>query len=233
MKHIPRFYSEADLGENISVALSLEQMHHASNVLRLSSGDLVRVFNSQFGEWNCKIVDVKKRLVECTSLFHESRIEKGPIVACSLINPKRFDFFLEKVTELGVSEIIPIISQYTQYRELNLQKALQKIILACEQSRQFNIPVLREITKIEDFLKKYTLNYQVLVGDEKCCNEKLRDIILEKSAFLIGPEGGFSDEEYILFAEYNNLKKFSFGNNILRTETAAIAFVSAWKSCFF
>jgi 16S rRNA (uracil1498-N3)-methyltransferase len=224
---------EADLAEGRAVFLSPDQMHHASNVLRLKTEDLVRVFNARCGEWNCKIVDVKKRCVEIQSLFCNSRIEEGPRVACSLINAKRFDFFLEKATELGVSEIIPIISQYTQHKDLNRLKAEQKIILACEQSRRLSIPVLKETIMIENFLKKYTLSYQILVGDERCFGVKLASVLRKESIFLVGPEGGFSQEEYNLFDAYQNIKKFSFGNNILRTETAAVAFVSVWRNYFF
>ncbi|MDR1236562.1 MAG: 16S rRNA (uracil(1498)-N(3))-methyltransferase [Holosporaceae bacterium] len=233
MKHIPRFYKDADLGENRQVLLSPDQTHHAANVLRLAKGNPVRVFNSRCGEWNCEIFDPKKGCVEIMSLFRKNEAEEGPIIACSLINPKRFDFFLEKATELGISEIIPIVSAYTQYREFNVQKAEQKIILACEQCGRLSVPGLNNIMKISDFLEKYSHDYQILVGDNKYYNISLFDIITNKSVFLVGPEGGFSGEEYNLFDTYKNVSKFRLGNNILKTETAAVAFASLWKSCFF
>jgi 16S rRNA (uracil1498-N3)-methyltransferase len=233
MKHIPRFYKDADLGENRKALLSPDQTHHAANVLRLAKGDSVRVFNSRCGEWNCEISDPKKGCVEIMSLFRKNEAEEGPIIACSLINPKRFDFFLEKATELGVGEIIPIVSAYTQYREFNVQKAEQKIILACEQCGRLSVPELSEVTKIGDFLEKYNSDYQILVGDNKHYNINLFNIIAKKSIFLIGPEGGFSTEEYNLFDTCKNVSKFRLGSNVLRTETAAVAFASLWKSCFF
>jgi 16S rRNA (uracil1498-N3)-methyltransferase len=231
MKHVPRFYMGVDPEEGEEIFLSFEQAHHAINVLRLSAGDVVRIFNSR-EEWNCEIVDVKKRSLKRVSLFRKSKPEKGPAIACSLINPKRFDFLLEKVTELGASEIIPIISQYAQYKDLNLRKAEQKIIQACEQCGRFSVPLLKKTTKLEDFLLKCSIDCKILVGDEKFSGSKLEDIMEEKSVFLVGPEGGFSDEEYNLFDACKNLRKFSIGTNILKSETAAIAFVSVW-SCRF
>ncbi|MDR0632188.1 MAG: 16S rRNA (uracil(1498)-N(3))-methyltransferase [Holosporaceae bacterium] len=177
MKHIPRFYLETDLVEGKEVSLSPNQMHHAGNVLRLVSGDTVRIFNPRCGEWNCEISDIKKRSLECVSLFKKAQTEEsGSVIACSLINPKRFDFFLEKATELGVSEIIPVISCRSQYKSINLEKSKQKIIQACEQSRRISIPILREIMAVEDFLLKYS-DRKILVGDERSSCLKLENIL--------------------------------------------------------
>jgi 16S rRNA (uracil1498-N3)-methyltransferase len=206
-------------------------MHHACDVLRLSAGNIVRAFNCR-GEWNCEITDVKKRTVRCVSLFREPRIERGPAIACSLINPKRFDFLLEKVTELGASEIIPIIADRSQYKNINLQKSQQKVIQACEQSGRLTIPLVKNVAKVYDFLKEYSSHCRILVGDAKLSSHSLRQVIEEKCVFLIGPEGGFSDEENILFDRCENLCKFSLGANILRSETAAIAFISIWSGNF-
>jgi 16S rRNA (uracil1498-N3)-methyltransferase len=232
MKHIPRFYLETDLVEGKEVFLSPNQMRHAGNVLRLIAGDIVRVFNPQCGEWNCEISDIKKRSLKCVSLLKKAKEEKnGSVIACSLINPKRFDFFLEKATELGAGEIIPVVSRYSQYKSLNLEKSKQKIIQACEQSRRISIPVLRGIMAIEDFFQKYS-DHKILVGDERFSGSKLEDILEEKSIFLVGPEGGFSDDECNLFDTKKNIYRFSFGTNILRSETAAIAFAAIWGHKF-
>ncbi|MDR0753120.1 MAG: 16S rRNA (uracil(1498)-N(3))-methyltransferase [Holosporaceae bacterium] len=231
MKHIPRFYTVAELYDGVKVSLLPDQLHHATAVLRLSIGDVVRVFNSTYGEWNCKIIDAKRGALECVSMLKKYSNEAGPAVACALVNPKRFDFFLEKVTELGVEEIIPIVFQRGNYRNINLRKAEQKIIQACEQSQRLSIPVLRKVMKLKDFLSEYSRNYRILVGDEKFSELKLSDVIQEKCVFLVGPEGGFSNEEYDLFS-IENLYKFTIGSTILRSETAAIAFVSVWRDKF-
>ncbi|MDR0968462.1 MAG: 16S rRNA (uracil(1498)-N(3))-methyltransferase [Holosporaceae bacterium] len=234
MKHIPRFYVETELTTGRETRLSPDQAHHAVGALRLSVGSVVRAFNARFGEWNCEIIDAKKGLIKCVSLFRKAAVEKkGPTIACSLINPKRFDLLLEKGTELGVAEIIPIISDYTQYRNMNVQKAKQKITQACEQCGRLDIPILQNPLSLRNFLVNYENNCTVLVGDERFLGDKLEDVIEENCVFLVGPEGGFSDEEHNLFDAYKNVIKFSVGKNILKSETAAIVFISVWIYRFF
>jgi 16S rRNA (uracil1498-N3)-methyltransferase len=135
---------------------------------------------------------------------------------------------VEKVTELGASEIIPIISQHSQYQNINFKKLEQKIVQTCEQCQRIDIPSLQKAIKIEDFLQKYCRDYKIFVGDERPSETNLDDIIEKKSIFLVGPEGGFSTTEYNFLDRYEKLQKFHLGPNILRSETAAIAFVSVW-----
>ena len=226
MRHVPRFYVNCELKEDGPVVLTAAQMHHAANVLRLKIGDTVRVFNEKSGEWHCEIYDVKKCSLGCVSLFKERRTdEDGPILACCLINPNRMPILLEKVTELGVSEIIPVISQYTQYKHFNYDKTMQTIIGACEQSGRISVPKLANIVKLEDFLEKYPYDCKLLIADEGFSEKKSgkNTIPKEKCAFFVGPEGGFSDSERDLFNKYDFIERISLGNNILRSETAAIA----------
>lgn len=228
MRHIPRLYLNCKLSEGAVVTISVAQMHHAANVLRLKVGDTIKVFNEEFGEWNCEISDIKKRTVACISLFKECKSDKdGAILACSLINPNRMSILLEKVTELGVSEIIPIISQYTQYRKFNHEKAMQIIIGACEQSGRITLPKLANIVKLDDFLEKYPYDCKMIVGDENFSGDLSLNIMKQKRIFLVGPEGGFSESEREMFDKYKFIEKVFLGNDILRSETAAIAFVAS------
>jgi 16S rRNA (uracil1498-N3)-methyltransferase len=221
---------DCELDEGSEVLIGSAQMHHAANVLRLKVGAIVRIFNEKYGEWNCEISDIKKCTVICVSLFRKQRIEDGAILACCLINPNRMSIMLEKVTELGVSEIVPIISQYTQQRKFNYDKARQIIIGACEQSGRMTIPKLQKVVKLEEFLEKYSYDCKLIVGDESFSGKQrnCKDITAGKCAFLVGPEGGFSESERNLFDQYSFIEKISLGNNILRSETAAIAFAAAY-----
>lgn len=232
MKHVPRFYVNSSLSVNSEIILSREQMHHAHVVLRLSCDDEVRVFNGRDGEWGCKITDVKKNAIVCSEQIRPQTTEKGVIVACALINPNHFSILIEKITELGVVEIIPVITRYTQYRKINDKKIEQIMIHACEQSKRLSIPRLYEPVKLEDFLKQDHANLKILVGDESLTSCSLLDSISEDAIFLVGPEGGFSENEYNLFRQYDHVKLFSLGQNVLRSETAAISFVAVWNSMF-
>ncbi|MDR1551298.1 MAG: 16S rRNA (uracil(1498)-N(3))-methyltransferase [Holosporaceae bacterium] len=235
MKHIPRFYVEANFAKDDDVILSVDQMHHANRVLRFTTGDVVRIFNSWDGEWDCTITSLKQRTVRCISQLRgriNGKEERGAIIACALINPKRFDFFLEKATELGAREIIPIMSTYVQHCDFNLRKALRKVTQAGEQSNRLSIPSLRNVMNLEDLLQNYSPSYKILVGDEGFSSPNLGSVLEEKCVFLVGPEGGFSNEEHNLFEKFSGIKKFSSGKNILRSETAAAAFLAIWNDKF-
>jgi 16S rRNA (uracil1498-N3)-methyltransferase len=231
MKHIPRFFVKCKLQEECIISLDKSQMHHAANVLRLKVGDGVVAFNEACGEWNCVIISLKKCELKCLELL---RMDDGMgknvhILACSPINPSRMSILLEKVTELGVSEIVPVISQYTQYRKFSHQKAEQIIIGACEQSSRISLPKLAMPVKLEEFLGNYSYNCRLIVCDEKSTDVpsfSTLNFINDKCVFLVGPEGGFSNHERILFDKYNFVTKISLGKNILRSETAAIAMAS-------
>ena len=234
-RHIPRFYfkeEDARVVEGEFVKIAQAQMHHAANVLRLGVGDTVKIFNKKIGEWECAIHDVKKCLLKCTNqkipLCNEAQTEI--IAAFSLINPARMSILLEKITEIGVTEIIPIISQYTQQRKFNKEKAQQILIGASEQSGRLDVPKLHEVQVLEDFLNKYSYECKLVVADENLKTDKNSVLSMQHSykyAFLVGPEGGFSAVERELFKKYDFVESISLGKNILRSETAAIVLASA------
>ena len=234
MKHIPRFFISSELKEGNFLTLSNEQYHHAFSVLRMKEGEIVYIFNSECGEWECKISDVRKGRLECLRQLKKSSKEEGPVLACAIINPSNMSWMLEKVTELGISEIIPIVTQYTtQHQKFNKAKAEKVIIQACEQCKRITIPKLQQPIKLEEFLKEYNFEGSLLVGDEKFPENFLYNFIEKKSVFLIGPEGGFSESEHELFGKYPFVKKVKISNNILRTETAAVACIATWGCKFF
>ncbi|GHU18970.1 hypothetical protein FACS189472_08090 [Alphaproteobacteria bacterium] len=155
MKHTARFFVEQQLFEKAEVTLADHQMHHASNVLRLGNNDSLILFNEYSGEWNCEIIDVKKRCIRCVNILREQVEENGPLLAISLINPAKMSILLEKITELGVSEIIPVISQYTQHKRLNIEKARSIVIGAAEQSRRMTIPKIHDPVELSAFLANF------------------------------------------------------------------------------
>lgn len=228
MKHIPRFFVENEIVYGVDVLVSSEQMFHANKVLRLKENDVVRIFNNISGEWECSIKNVKKNLVTPLKLLRESRDETGPSIACALINPNKFSIMIEKITELGVQNIYPIITDYTQYKTFNKQKVNQIIIQACEQSRRLSVPKIHEVVKLKDFLGNLSENQKILAGVEKKNVAKMSHYVEKDIIFVVGPEGGFSDQEIELFNDTTSVNLAYFGRNILRSETAAIAFISLW-----
>lgn len=226
MKHIPRFYFEPMIKEGRGLKLSVEQLHHVSKVLRIPTGGCVHVFNDIDGEWLCELG--KNGIVVPEKLIRSPLTEPGPNVACALINPHKFSIMLEKITELGVKEITPIITEYTQYQDFNFDKMKKIVIQACEQSRRLSIPVINKVMHLNDFLENFPRSSTLMVGNENERSKTLKESLEEQCTFLVGPEGGFSEAETKLFSRYDFVKQFYFGQNILRSETAAIAFVSSW-----
>ena len=228
MKHIPRFFVENEIICGVDKSISSEQMFHANKVLRLKENDCLRIFNNISGEGECLIKNSKKNLITPVKLIRAPRDEPGPSIACALINPSRFSIMVEKITELGVQNIYPIISDYTQYKTFNKQKVKQIIVQACEQSGRLTVPKIHEIVKLKDFLNNLSENQKVLVGVEKENTTKMMHNLEKNIIFAVGPEGGFSDREIELFSSSVAINSFYFGRNILRSETAAVAFVSLW-----
>lgn len=232
MKHIPRFFVASEISLNSDQQLSPEQMFHATKVLRLKEGGKVRIFSEISGEWECSIKNVKKNIVTPLELIQNPREEPGPSIACAIINPNKFSIMVEKITELGVKNIYPVISDYTQYKTFNRQKVEQIIIHACEQSKRLTIPKIHEITGLREFLGNFSKNQRILVGVEKENTTRVMQCLDKNVVFLVGPEGGFSEEEISLFQRDISVSSFHFGQNILRSETAAIAFISLWMAIY-
>ncbi len=228
MKHIPRFYFPDEISDREDCPISPQQMFHASKVLRLKEGDNIRIFNGVSGEWECIIKNIKKNIVRPLELIREPREEPGPSIACALINPSRFSILVEKITELGVQNIYPITTDFTQYKTFNRQKIEQIIIQACEQSKRLTIPTIHNTNSLEKFIGKFPKNQKLLIGIEKKSTTSNIKLLNRNDVFLVGPEGGFSDREIEVFNSETTVSTFYFGRNILRSETAAISFISFW-----
>ena len=211
MKHIPRFFVENEIICGVDQSISPEQMFHANKVLRLKENDCLRIFNNISGEWECLIKNSKKNLVMPVKLIRAPRDEPGPSIACALINPNRFSILVEKITELGVQNIYPVITDYTQYKTLNKQKVKQIIVQACEQSGRLTVPKIHETVKLKDFLNNLSENQKVLVGVEKENTTKMMHNLEKDIIFAVGPEGGFSDREIELFSSSASVNSFYFG----------------------
>ena len=228
MKHIPRFYVFNEISDQGSLCISPQQMFHATKVLRLKEGDKVRIFNSTSGEWECAIKNIKKNIVTSLELIKKPQKEPGPSIACALINPTKFSIMVEKITELGVQNIYPVVTEYTQYKTFNRQKIEQVIVQACEQSKRLTIPMIHDVISLEKFLGNFSKDQKLLVGIEKGNTTGNIQLLNQNDMFLVGPEGGFSDREVDMFNAENSVSTFYFGRNILRSETAAIAFIAFW-----
>ena len=224
-----RLYHPSSIVENSTSLLSKEHTHYIVNVMRLKRGSNINFFN-QDGEWNSEIIFLDRDRVEVKFLkkVKQAGISSKIELAICLVKKNPMEIILQKATELGVSKIIPIISERTEVKDLNYSRANKIIIEATEQSNQLNIPKLEEVKKLKDFISSLTDEDIVLFADINS-NKKIDFKNLDKKKniiLLVGPEGDFSSKELELILSKKNTSSFSLSKNILRTETAVISALS-------
>ena len=225
---IIRLYHPENILENSTSLLSKEHTHYLVNVMRAKRGGNVNFFNKN-GEWLSEIVFLEKDRVEVKFLskIKENTNTHNIELAICLVKKNAMEIILQKATELGIKKIIPIISERTEVKEINFERANKIVIEATEQSNQLEPPEISEILKLKDFLNINT-NNKIFFADINS------DYILEKKDFkegetvtvLVGPEGDFSPTERELILNSSTTIAFSLSKNILRTDTAVISAIS-------
>ena len=194
---IIRLYHPENILENSTSLLSKEHTHYLVNVMRAKRGGNVNFFNKN-GEWLSEIVFLEKDRVEVKFLskIKENTNTHNIELAICLVKKNAMEIILQKATELGIKKIIPIISERTEVKEINFERATKIVIEATEQSNQLEPPEISEILKLKDFLNINT-NKKIFFADINS------DYNLEKKDFkegesvtvLVGPEGDFSPAE--------------------------------------
>ena len=228
MSNIRLFHPE-NITENTTGLLSKEHTHYVVNVMRLKRGSNINFFNKN-GEWLSEIVFLDRDRVEVKFLnkLKEPTKNSNIELAICLVKKSPMDTILQKVTELGVSKIIPIVSERTEVKELNFERANRIVVEATEQSNQLIPPQISEITKLKDFLKDLSGSSKLLFADVNS-KDKLKAEALKEAktlSVLIGPEGDFSPSERELILSNSNAVPFTISRNILRSDTAVISAIS-------
>ncbi|MGA0214288.1 MAG: RsmE family RNA methyltransferase [Pelagibacteraceae bacterium] len=224
---IIRLYHPENILENSTSLLSKEHTHYLVNVMRAKRGANVNFFNKN-GEWLSEIVFLEKDRVEVKFLskIKENTNTHNIELAICLVKKNAMEIILQKATELGIRKIIPIISERTEVKEINFERANKIVIEATEQSNQLEPPQISEILNLKDFLN--INRNKIFFADINS------DYSLEKKDFkegetvtvLVGPEGDFSPIERELILNGSNTIAFSLSKNILRTDTAVISAIS-------
>ncbi len=224
-----RLYYPNSIVENATALITKEHTHYIVNVLRLKRGDEINFFNEN-GEWKSEIIYLEKNRVEVKFLkkIRQPTSSSKINLAICLVKKNPMDNILQKATELGVGKIIPIISERTEIKELNFDRAKKIVIEATEQSNQLIPPEIFGVVKLKDFLQNLEANSKLLFADVNS-NESLKNEDLKNSksfSVLIGPEGDFSPQERRSILENPKVKPFKISRNILRSDTAVISAIS-------
>ena len=224
-----RLYNPDSIEENSTSLLSKEHTHYVVNVMRLKRGSNINFFNSE-GEWKSEIVFLNKDRVE-VKIIEKIKQPKGLSnieLAICLVKKNPMENILQKATELGVSKIIPIISERTEVKELNHDRANKIVIESTEQSNQLSPPKISEVTKLKDFLNNLDGSSKLLFADVNSTQNLKAETLKQGNpiSVLIGPEGDFSPSERDLILGNSNVTSFTISRNILRSDTAVISAIS-------
>ena len=218
-----RIYSNKKLIENQIITLDSDNAHYLKTVLRLRAGDKLRIFNSECGEFIAQIEDLSKSSlsINLLNLLRKPLIEPILILGLSIIKTDRMLDAINMAVQLGVTGIIPIISERSQFRVINIERLQKCIIEATEQSERLNLPYLGAITSLKNY-NNLDLDLIIYANEnEHSENSMLKfNPLASKLSLIVGPEGGFTDKEINMLASWHNALSVSLSPNVLRSETA-------------
>ncbi len=232
-KSITRLYVSEGLSVDKVMLLNKPQSHYLINVMRLSLGSIVSLFNGFDGEW-CGVVNKlsKKHVGLKVKNQIKMQIQESKVHLCfAVIKNTSLSFLVEKATELGVSDLHPIFTDRTVVRRFNVEKCLANVIEAAEQSERLTIPKIHSPKSIEQLLQNINHNENLYYCEERRNNAmSVCQIKQCKNTpyFLIGPEGGFSTDELHKLDTFDRALAITLGKNILRSETAGIAVLAKY-----
>jgi len=220
------FYSNFNKSDS-DIILDEIDSKHLSKSLRKKVGDIIRITNGSGLEVKGEIIRLGKNIKVnvINKIKHKKEGVSIHVAISPLKNPSRFEWFVEKSTEIGISEITPLITKFSEKKKVNITRLNKIVISSMKQSNQFYLPKVNSISSFDDFLELN--NDYKLIAHLKNNNSFNKKIIgnKDKIVVMIGPEGGFSDEE-ILKANKEKIKEISFGQNRFRSETAGVFAVS-------
>ena len=227
------FYNSKIDKNTTNFTISDEDLKHITRVMRKRKGDLIKFTNGKGYGFESQIERIEKKRIyfEIKKLFKTANSNNLHIGISLLKSSTRFEFFLEKATEIGIKEITPIISKNTLKKGINMLRSTNKIISAMKQSVKYYMPKLNKLELFETFCNNSDEKYKFIstCQDIKKISVSKLAKIQESSVVLIGPEGDFHKDE-IDYAIKNDFEPLSLGNNRLRTETAAIVVSSAFST---
>ena len=231
-KNVIRLYCNQKLSLNNIIVLNKTDTHYLKNVMRCKKNDQINLFNENDHEFYSKILEIKKyeTILEIFELSTNTEIINDIFLIFSLVKKNKMDFIIQKATELGVRKIFPILTERSSIRDINPSRMVAIAKEASEQSNRISIPEISNLMTIQELLEQWDKKRSILYADEILKINKNLTILnrknFVKSSLLVGPEGGFSQEENDMLKTYKYVFPISFGETILRSDTATIVGLS-------
>ncbi len=232
--HSPRLFVAEPLKSGLEVALDRGQANYLVNVLRLKAGSEVLVFNGQDGEWRAGLVLAAKKSVRL-AIGEQTRPQPASGDLHYLFAPlkhARLDYMVQKAVEMGASRLQPVITRHTQVQRVNLERMRANAIEAAEQCGILATPEIGAPLALTAFMRDWAPNRLLVFCDE---DAEVKDPVAALGGaradtlaqtpvtLLIGPEGGFAEDERAALMRLPNVLRLSLGPRILRADTAAVA----------
>ncbi len=231
-----RLYVPQGFAANSACILNGAQAHYVGNVMRGQVGESVALFNGRDGEWLAHIEDISKKSVSLTVQIMVKSQKASPDMWLAFAPLKnKVDFVVEKAVELGVSALLPVYTRHAVVRSLNREKMDAYVIEAAEQCERMDVPRIEEFRDVNALLASWPSDRTLLFADESGEGQDLKTLLPSlsmggKYAVIIGPEGGFSQEERMMLRAHPGVKAFGLGPRVLRADTAMVAALSCMQA---
>lgn len=235
-----RLFVEADLAAGGEVLLEEAQVHYLRNVMRRPDGAPLLLFNGRDGEWRGTLSFRGKKaavaeLGECT---REQAPEPDVWLCFAPVKRARIDYIAEKATELGVSVLQPVVTRHTAVERVNVGRLQANAIEAAEQTERLTVPDVRESVDLGKLLDRWPDGRRLMMCDETGGGPPIGEALsaLDEAAraapwaIVIGPEGGFAENELQALRRIKDVTSVGLGPRILRADTAALAALACWQA---
>jgi 16S rRNA (uracil1498-N3)-methyltransferase len=228
----PRVYLNEALTQGLEIKLGRDQANHLVNVLRRKEGDEVLVFNGHDGEWLARLADAAKKTA---IVLIERRIREQPGAGdvhflFAPLKHARLDYLVQKAVELGASRLCPVITRHTQVARINLERMRANVVEAAEQCGVLALPEVGEPVAFEAVAQSDPGRLLIFCDEDADVKDPVAALAAARKsegavslAVLVGPEGGFAEEERALLLRRPNTLRLSLGPRILRADTAGVA----------
>lgn len=239
---VARLYVEETLSAGVEIALGRERAHYLKNVLRAALGETVGLFNGRDGEWRAQIASFAKNgaTLAVESQTRVQSAEPDLWLVFAPVKRARIDFIAEKATELGVSALVPVMTQRTVMTRVNTERLRANAMEAAEQTERLSVPAVHEAVRLEKLLAQWPKERRLILcaeaGEARPIAAALGDFADAAGAgrgswaVMTGPEGGFAPAELDALQNLSFVTPVGLGPRILRADTAAVAALACFQA---
>lgn len=228
-KSLVRLFLDGPLAQGAVIDLDRAQANYLGNVMRKGADDQVLLFDGQSGEWLARIIDAGRNRMSLSVVHRTRALEPVPdlVLAFAPLKRAQTDWLVEKATELGVARLQPVMTRRTISERVKIERLRSIAIEAAEQCGRTSLPAISQPISLASFLDGLG-DRRLYFADEQGGTSTRSAFTAGPAAILVGPEGGFGDDERGTIRARSRTIAISLGPRILRAETAALAAIAAW-----